>query len=58
MPKGLKISRPPIVNMALHFNLPDIMHVPTKMHGILRRNAVLTWMHDNKENSVACNIME
>ena len=30
-------------------NLPNIMHVATKVHMMIRRFAVLTCMHDNKE---------
>ena len=30
-------------------NLSNVMHVATKVHVILRRFAVLTWMHDNRE---------
>ena len=33
----------------LHSNLPNIMHVATKLHVILRRYVILTWVHDNKE---------
>ena len=33
----------------VHSNLPNIMHVTTKVHMMLRRSAVLTWMHDNRE---------
>ena len=32
----------------VHSNLSNIMHVATKVHVILRRYAVLAWMHDNK----------
>jgi hypothetical protein len=33
----------------VHYNLPNITHVATKVHVILRRYVVLTWMHDNRE---------
>ena len=33
----------------LHFNLPNIKHVATKVHVILRRFVVLTWMYDNRD---------
>ena len=34
----------------LHSNLHDVMHVATKVHVILRRYVVLTWMCPNKES--------
>ena len=33
----------------LQSNLSNVMHVATKVHVILRRFAVLTWMHDDRE---------
>ena len=33
----------------VHSNLPNIMLVATKVHIILRKYVVLTWMCDNKE---------
>jgi hypothetical protein len=38
----------PYVGVVIHSNLPNIMHVATKAHVVLRRYVVLTWMHDNK----------
>ena len=36
----------------LHSDLPNIMPVATKVHVILRRPIVLTWMHDIRDFSV------
>ena len=33
----------------LHFSLPYIMYVATKVHVKLRRSTILEWMHDNRE---------
>ena len=33
----------------VHSNLPNIIHVATKVHVVLRRHVVLTWMHYNRE---------
>ena len=41
----------------VHSDLPSITHLATKVHVIIRRVGVLTWMHDNRI-SVACDIME
>ena len=35
--------------IGLHSNLPNIMLVAIKVHVILRRFVVSTWMRDNKE---------
>ena len=47
-------SNPPLFDVpntisGIHSNLPNIMHVATKVHVILRRFIVLTRMHDNRE---------
>ena len=33
----------------VHPNLPNVMHVVTKVHVIVWRCVVLTWIRDNKE---------
>ena len=37
----------PVFGIEGHF--PNITHVPTKVHVILRRSAVVQWMRDNGE---------
>jgi len=37
------------VSMEIHTNFPKTMLVVTKVHVLLRRYVVLTWMHDNRE---------
>ena len=34
---------------SIHYNLPNVTHVSTKVHVILRRYIVLAWMHDNRK---------
>ena len=38
------------VKVQLHSNIHNITLLETKVHVILRRCVVLTWMHDNKES--------
>ena len=33
----------------MHSIIPNITHVATKVHVILRRLVMVTWMHDNRE---------
>ena len=42
----------------MHSSLPTVVLVATKVHVILRRYVVLTWMHDNRDFVVECDIME
>ena len=35
--------------IGVHCNLPNIMHVVTKVHVILRRSTMFTCIHDNRE---------
>ena len=41
-----------------HSKLRNISLVGTKMHVILRRYALFTWMRDKKRSIVACDVME
>jgi hypothetical protein len=36
-------------SQAIHSNLPNIIHVVTKVHVILKGFAVLTWMHYTRD---------
>ena len=38
-----------LITDVLHSDLPNITSVTTKVHVILRRSAMLTWMHDTRE---------
>ena len=42
----------------MHSSLPTTMLVAAKVHVILRRYVVLTWMHDNRDFVVECDVLE
>ena len=45
-------------HLLLHTNLPNITPTATNVHVVLRRCVVLTWVRDNRELVVACDIMK
>jgi hypothetical protein len=42
----------------VHCNLLNITPVATKVHMVLRRYVVFTYMRDNREFNVACDFVE